>query len=243
MGTLAGKVAVVTGASRGIGRGIAERLAHEGAAVVINYAKSADKAKEVVAGIESKGGKALAVQADVSQVADIHRLFQKAADRFGRLDIVVANAGIFQPKPLAETTEGEFDAFFTLNAKGTFFTLQEAARRIADGGRIIYISTGGTALGMPGVSAYLGSKAAGAQFVKVLARELGARRITVNTVSPGFTETDMLNNETLRQMGVEMSPLKRLGTPKDIADAVSFLVSEQGGWITGHNLQAGGGVV
>lgn len=243
MGSLSGKVALVTGASRGIGRAIAERLAQDGASVVVNYANSAGEAEKVVTEIEAKGGSALAIQADVRKVSDIRRLFKEAFDRYGRLDIVVANAGIFLERPLAEVTEQEFDEIFNLNAKGAFFTLQEAARRVSDGGRIVAISTGGTRLGFPGAAAYLGSKGALEQFTKTLAVELGPRGVTVNAVSPGFTETDMLSKEEFRQMGVQMSPLGRLGTGRDIADAVGFVVSEQGRWITGGNLQAGGGVV
>lgn len=243
MSSLNGKVALVTGASRGIGRAIAERLAQDGASVVVNYAKSAGEAKKVVAEIEAKDGTAVAIQADVRNVSNIRRLFKEAVDRYGRLDIVVANAGIASEKPLAEVTEQEFDDMFNLNAKGAFFTLQEAARRIADGGRIVTISSGGTKLRFPGFAVYLGSKGALEQFTKTLATELGPRGVTVNTVSPGFTETDMLSKEEFRQMGIQMSPLGRLGTARDIADAVAFVVSEQGRWLTGDNLQVGGGVV
>ena len=243
MSLLNGKVALVTGASRGIGRAIAERLAQDGVSVVVNYANSAGEAEKVVAEIEAKGGTAVAIQADVSRVSDIRRLFKEAVDRYGRLDILVANAGIFLEKPLAEVTEQEFDDIFTLNAKGAFFTLQEAARRISDGGRIVTISTGGTKLRFAGAAAYLGTKAALEQFTKTLATELGPRAVTVNAVSPGFTETDMLTKEEFRQLGIQMSPLGRLGTAQDIADVVAFLVSERGRWITGDNLQVGGGVV
>jgi 3-oxoacyl-[acyl-carrier protein] reductase len=239
---LGGKVALVTGASRGIGRAIAQRLAQDGASVVVNYAKSADEAKRVVDEIEGKDGEAIAVHADVSKVADIRRLFKESLDHYRRLDIVVANAGIFLAKPLADVTEQEFDDVFNLNAKGVFFTLQEAARRVADGGRIVAISTSGTKLRFPGGSAYLGAKGAIEQFAKALAMELGPRGVAVNTVSPGFTDTDMLDTES-RQMGIQMSPLGRLGTAQDIADAVAFVVSDQGRWITGGNVQVGGGVV
>ncbi len=242
--SLQGKVAIITGASSGIGRGIAERLAQEGAAVIVNYGKSADKAQSVVRTIEAKGGKAVAVQADISKVVDIRRLFQDALPHFGRIDIVIANAGIFNQKPLMETSEEEYDSMFALNTKGTFFTLQEAGRHLQNGGRIIFISSGATAMSFPGAAVYKGSKSAGEQFVATLAKELGTRQITVNTVSPGFTETDMLpKDDAFRKTGMEMSPLGRLGQPDDIANVVRFLVSEEGGWITGHNLQAGGGII
>lgn len=243
MSSLRGKVAIVTGASRGIGRGIAERLAKDGANVVVNYTKNADEAKKVVAGIEANGGKAVAVQADVSKVADIRRLFREAEKAFGRLDILINNAGIFWAKPLADVTEEEYDHIFAVNAKGQFFAMQEAVKRIADGGRIVNISTGGTRLAFPGISAYGGTKSALEFFTKVAARELGARKITVNTVSPGYTETDMLSDPNFRTIGIEASPLKRLGTPKDIADVVAFIVSDEAGWVTGDTIQAGGGVV
>lgn len=244
MATLQGKVALVTGASNGIGRGIAERLAQDSASVVVNYAKSADKADAVVAGIKARGGQAMAVQADISQVADIQRLFQQTVAQFGRIDIVVANAGMFHQKGVLDTSEEEFDAMFALNAKGTFFTLQEAGRCIADGGRVINISTSATAMSFPGAAAYKGSKAAGEQFVQTLAKELGARGVTVNTVSPGFTETDMLpKDEAFRQAGQQMSPFGRIGQPSDIASVVAFLASDEAGWITGDNIQACGGIV
>ena len=244
MSSLAGKLAVVTGASSGIGKGIAERLALNGASVIVNYGKSAGKAKDVVAGIESRGGKAWAVQADMSNVADIRRLFEYAVDQGGSVDIVVTNAGMFWMKPLSDVTEEEFDTMFALNTKGTFFSLQEAARRISDGGRIINISTGATSITFPGGAVYSGSKAAGEQFTKILAKELGARSITVNTVSPGFTDTEMLPQDPeFREMGKNMSPLGRIGHVKDIADVVAFLAGPEGGWITGQNIQAGGGIV
>lgn len=242
MGKLNGQVAVVTGASNGIGRAIAERLAADGASVVVNYSRSAGKAKSVVAGIEAKGGKAVVIQADMSLVAEARRLVKEAVAKFGRLDILVNNAGMLLLKPLAETTEEEFDLIFALNAKGPYFAMQEAAKVIKDGGRIVNISTDGTHLGFPGVTAYLGTKGALEQFTKGLAHELAPRGVTVNTVSPGFTETDMMS-DPFRQVGIQMSPLKRVGLPKDIADVVAFVVSEEARWLTGQNLHAGGGVV
>jgi len=244
MSSLRGKIAIVTGASSGIGQGIAERLAQNGASVVVNYAKSAEKAKAVVKRIGDKGGTALGIHADVTKVSDIQRLFRETLTQFHRLDIVVANSGIFNQKPFMETTEQEYDDMFALNAKGAFFTLQEASRHVSDGGRIIFISSSATAVSYPGSAIYKGSKAAGEQFVQTLAKELGSRQITVNTVSPGFTETPMLPSDSnLRESGKNMSPFGRLGQPSDIADTVSFLVSEQGGWITGTNIQASGGII
>lgn len=244
MNSLAEKVAIVTGSSDGIGRAIAERLAQDGATVVVNYGKSADKARQVVAGIEAKGGKALAIQADMSKISDVGRLVKETVKRFGRLDILVNNAGMFMFKPLAETTEEEFDRMFALNTKGPYFALQEATKVIKEGGRIVNISTDGTHIGFAGATAYLGSKGALEQFTRGLAHELAPKGITVNTVSPGYTETAMLPTDpTFRQIGEQASPLKRLGTPKDIADVVAFVVSEEARWLTGQNIHTGGGVV
>ncbi|CUQ65137.1 glucose 1-dehydrogenase [Candidatus Nitrospira inopinata] len=242
MALLTGKVAIVTGASSGIGRAIAERFAEDGALVVVNHSKSPEKAQQVVIGIQAKGGKALAFQADMSRVSEARRLVRETVAQFGRLDILVNNAGKFVPKPMAETTEEEFDLLMALHAKGPYFAMQEAAQALKDGGRIINISTCATRMSFPGATAYLGSKAALEQYTKGLAHELAPRGITVNTVSPGFTETGMMT-ESYRQMGIELSPLKRLGLPQDIADVVAFLVSERARWLTGQTIQVGGGVV
>jgi 3-oxoacyl-[acyl-carrier protein] reductase len=242
MGSLTDKVAIVTGASSGIGRAIAERLAQEGATVVVNYAKSEDKAKAVVTGIQSRGGKAVAMHADMTNVADARRLVKDTVDRLGRLDILVNNAGMAILKPLLETTEQEFDEIFALNAKGPYFAMQEAAKVIKDGGRIVNISSGGTRMPVGNGTAYLGTKAALEQFTKGLALELAPKAVTVNTVSPGFTETAMLP-DSFREMATQMSPFKRVGMPKDIADVVAFVVSDQARWVTGQNIHASGGVV
>jgi 3-oxoacyl-[acyl-carrier protein] reductase len=242
MAALSGKVAIVTGASNGIGRAIAERFAEDGAIVVVNHSKSPEKAQQVVIGIQARGGKAVAFQADMSRVSEARRLVRETAKQFGRLDILVNNAGRFMPKPLAETTEEDFDQVVALNAKGPYFAMQEAALVLKDGGRIVNISTDGTHLSFPGATAYLGSKGALEQYTRGLAQELAPRKITVNTVSPGFTETGMMTDQ-YRQIGIQMSPLKRLGTPKDIADVVAFIVSDEARWITGQNVHAGGGIV
>jgi len=242
MKSLSGKVAIVTGASSGIGRAIAERIAEEGAIVVVNYSKSSDKAQQVVVGIQAKGGKALAVQADMSQVGDARRLVIDTLKQFNRLDILINNAGKFMPKSLDETTEEDFDGVIALNAKGPYFAMQEAAKALKDGGRIVNISTGGTQLNFPGATAYLGSKAALEQYTKGLAQELAPKGVTVNCVSPGFTETGMMTEE-YRQIGIQLSPMKRLGVPKDIADVVAFIVSEEARWLTGQTIQVGGGIV
>jgi 3-oxoacyl-[acyl-carrier protein] reductase len=239
---LSGKVAIVTGSSRGIGQAIAERLAQDGSIVVVNYRTSAEKARQVVTGIQARGGKAVAVQSDMSQVAEARRLVIETVKQFGRLDILVNNAGRFMPKPILETTEADFDQIVALNAKGPYFAMQEAARVLREGGRIVNISTDGTHVNFPGATAYLGSKGALEQYTKGLAQELAPRGITVNTVSPGFTDTGMMTDQ-FRQIGIQLSPLKRLGAPNDIADVVAFVVSEEARWLTGQNIHAGGGIV
>ena len=239
---LQGKNALVTGSSRGIGRAIAERLAADGAAVVVNYARSPQQAREVVDGIKARDGKALAIQADVSKPAEVKRLFDETEKQVGPLDIVVANAGVYLSKPLVENTEADYDHVFNINTRGVFFTLHEAARRVRDGGRIIAVSTGGTKMPFANAALYLGSKAAVEQFVRSLAREMGPRNITANILSPGFTDTDMLNSEEVRALGASLSPFNRIGTPQEVANVSAFLASDAARWVTGQNLQAGGGV-
>ncbi|MER9882815.1 MULTISPECIES: SDR family oxidoreductase [unclassified Mesorhizobium] len=238
---LEGKTALVTGSSRGIGRAIAEGLAAKGAAVVVNYVGNEKAAREVVAAIEGNSGKAIAIQADVSGIPDIRRLFEETERQMGPIDIVVANVGVAVIKPLVEATEADFDHVFGANAKGTFFTLQEAARRVRDGGRIIAVSTGGTRMFFTHTALYLGSKGAVEQFVRVLSRELGPRAVTVNALSPGFTDTDLLP-ERDRAVAAGMSPFGRIGAPRDVADVAVFLASDEARWLTGENIQAGGGV-
>jgi 3-oxoacyl-[acyl-carrier protein] reductase len=242
MTSLNGNVAIVTGASSGIGRAIAERLATDGAIVVVNYLRSESKARAVVAGIQGKGGKAVAVQADMSVVSDARRLVADTAAQFSRVDILVNNAGKFVPKSFVDTTEADFDALMALHAKGPYFAMQEAAKVMRDHGRIVNISSAGTKLHYYGATAYLGSRGALEQFTQGIAQELAPRGITVNTVAPGFTDTGILT-EPYRQMGIQLSPFKRLGRPEDIAEVVAFLVSEQARWVTGQTIQAGGGIV
>jgi 3-oxoacyl-[acyl-carrier protein] reductase len=237
-----GKAALVTGSSRGIGRAIAERLAADGAAVVINYARNKQPAQATVNKIVEGGGKAVAIGADISKPAEVRRMFSEAENAIGSLDIVVANAGVHIEKPLIENSEADYDYIFDINVKGVFFTLQEAARGLRDGGRIVVLSTGGTKMHFANMSLYLGSKGAIEQFARSLSVELGPRNITVNILSPGFTDTDMLP-EQYREYGASMSPFKRVGAPQDVADVAMFLASDAARWITGQNVQAGGGVV
>lgn len=249
MANLHGKVAVVTGASRGIGRAIALRLAQDGASVVVNYAHNHGAARDTVNDITEAGGQALAVQADIASRAAIRQLFDTALSHYGRLDILVANAGYAVFKPLADISEEDFDATYAVNARGTFFCMQEALRHLGDGGRIVCISTIGTLLNMPGGACYFGAKAAVEQFCRVAAREVAARGITINAVSPGFTDTDMLRAtlaasepDAAAQL-INMTPLARLGEGRDIAAVVAFLVGPDAAWMTRQNLAVDGGIV
>lgn len=244
MASLSGKVAIVTGSSRGIGRAIALRLGQEGAKVVVTYVGNRDKAEAVVSSIKASGSDAIAIQVDLRNLADIRNLFQQTLQQFGRLDILVNNAAgknIF--KPTAELTEDEYNGMFDIT-RGVFFALQEAAKHLADNGRIVSLSTSGTAMAIPTGGAYAGSKAAIEQFSMGLAKEIGTRGITVNTISPGVTETDglVLNPEQVNQL-IAQTPLGRLGKPEDVANAVVMLVSDSAHWITGQSIRANGGIV
>ena len=241
MSSLAGKVAIVTGSSRGIGRAIAERLGRDGVKVVVTYAENREKAEEVVQAIKAE---AIAVQADMRKLEEVRNLFQKTIAHFGKVDILVNNAAgknIF--KPTAEMTEDEYNSMFDIT-RGVYFALQQAAHHLADNGRIISLSTSGTAMAIPTGGAYSGCKAAIEQFSAALAKELGARGITVNTVSPGVTETDglVLEQEQVNQL-IAQTPLGRLGQPMDVANAVALLVSDDAHWITGQSIRANGGIV
>jgi len=248
MPALEGKAAIVTGASRGIGRAIAERLADDGAAVVVNYARSREEAEDVVRGIADRGGTALAVQADIGKVGDVRRLFKDSVARLGHVDIVVNNAATVVYKPIEAASEEEWDAVFAVNARGPFFMLQEAARSLPSGGRIVNISTGATRVGLPLMGLYLGSKGALEQFTLVLANELGARGITVNAVAAGVTDTKMLGDmfknypPELKAMLIQRTPMGRLGQPQEVADVVAFLASEDARWVTGQTISADGGI-
>jgi 3-oxoacyl-[acyl-carrier protein] reductase len=239
-GPLAGKIALITGGSRGIGRAIAIALAAKGAKTAIGYVENEGRAREVVERIASTGGTAVAIRADLSDRAGVVSLFDQAQRSLGKLDIVVANAASIVVKPLLECTEEDYDRIFDTNTKSVFFTLQEAARRLNDGGRIIVSSSGGTRMFFPGQSLYLGSKGAVEQFVRALSWELGPRRITVNALSPGPTETDMMQDR-YRDRAAAMSPFNRIGDPGDIADIATFLASDEARWVTGQNVGAGGG--
>lgn len=241
---LSGKVAIVTGASRGIGRAIAERLASDGAAVVVNFHNSEDQATEVVDAIERAGGRAVAVRADASDTEEIGGLFDRAEEAYDGVDIVVTNAAESIFAPHVDVTEDTFDRVFGLNVRGTFFALQHAARRVRDGGRIIVISSGGTAAGsgFPGAGLYLASKAAVEYFAASLAKEVGRRGITVNTVLPGLTDTDsMIMPPQAVEQYVQQSALGRIGQPSDVADGVAFFTGPDSHWVTGQTLTVSGG--
>lgn len=234
------KNALVTGGVRGIGRAIALRLSTQGARVAIGYVKNDARADEALEAIGEAGGQGVAIKADLSLPREVARMFDEAEQKTGPLDIVVASAADMMVKPLVDCTEEDYDRIFNTNAKGVFFTLKEAARRVRDGGRIIVVSTGGTKMFFPDQSLYLGSKGAVEQFVRCLSWELGTRRITVNVVSPGPTETDMMQDR-YRDRAAAISPFNRVGDPKDIADVAVFLASDAGRWVTGQNIGAGGG--
>jgi 3-oxoacyl-[acyl-carrier protein] reductase len=247
MGKLAGKVAVVTGASKGLGAAIAEELAAHKAAVIVNYASSSQQAEDLVATIRSAGGKATAVQADVSKPAEARRLIDAAVGEFGRLDILVNNAGVYDFLPLAQITEAHFDRIFNLNVKGLLFATQAAAAAMGDrGGSIVNISSIASVDAPAGASVYSGSKGAVEVITRSLAAELGPRKILVNAVLPGPVDTEgnrgMANAEQINAMFLARTPLGRIGRPRDIATVVSFLVSPEAGWITGQTIQAAGGL-
>ena len=244
MAALTGKVALVTGSSRGIGRAIAERLGRDGAKVVVTYFAGKDKAETVVEAIKAGGGEAAALQADVRDLDSVRALFAQTLAHFGKIDILVNNAaGVNLFKPTEALTPDEYDSMFLIT-RGVYFALQEAAKVIQDGGRIVSISTGGTSQAMAGGGAYIGSKAAIEQFSNCLAKELGARGVTVNTLAPGLTDTDgMVLSDEQKNGLIAQTPLGRLGKPEDIAAAVSLLVSDDAHWITGQNIRATGGIV
>jgi 3-oxoacyl-[acyl-carrier protein] reductase len=240
------KVAIVTGSSRGIGAEIALRLARAGARVVVNYAHDQQAADEICMAITQTGGKCAAVQADVSNPDDVRRLFDAAIEHFGRIDILVNNAGILIFKKIAEFTDDEFDRILDINLKSIFYTLREAAERLADHGRIINISSTVTRLMLPKYGPYAATKGAVEQLTRIFAREIGERGITVNSVSPGPVFTDMFRagktEEDIQRMAA-LSSLGRIGETDDIAQIVLFLASEEARWITGQNIGANGGII
>ncbi|TLS39949.1 glucose 1-dehydrogenase [Streptomyces montanus] len=247
MAGLKGRTAVVTGGSRGIGRGIVERLARDGAEVVFNYASSSEAAEDVVRAVENAGGSARAVRLDLAEAGAAEQLMETAAEsRSGGVEILVNNAALnFTPTPLADIDEELYDRVLTVNLKAAFLTVRYAARHMPDGGRIVNISTLNTHRAARGIAPYMISKGALEQLTAAAAVELGPRGITVNTVSPGATDTDLLrgtNPKEALDMVVQLTPLGRLGQPSDIADVVAFLAGQDSRWITGQNIRATGGL-
>ena len=240
------KTAIVTGASRGIGAAIAERLATDGFTVVINYAGSENDALAVVAKIEAAGGRAIAAKADISDADAVRRMFDSAEAAFGGIDVLVNNAGIMKLATMAESDDALFDSQIAINLKGTFNTLREAARRLRDGGRIVNLSSSVVGLLQPTYGVYAGTKAAVEAMTTVMARELRGRNITVNAVAPGPTATGLFldgkSPELIDRLS-KLAPLERLGTPDDIASAVAFLAGPDGDWINGQVLRSNGGII
>ncbi|KDP84552.1 3-ketoacyl-ACP reductase [Cupriavidus sp. SK-3] len=238
-------VAIVTGASRGIGAAIAQRLARDGFAVAVNYAAGAAQAEALVAELKAAGATAIAVRADVSRADDVRRMFEITEQQLGKVDVLVNNAGVLKTVPLADTSDALYDQAFDINVRGTFNTLREAAARLNDGGRIVNFSSTALALNMPGYAVYNATKAAVEAFTQVFAKELRGRGITVNAVAPGPIATSLfLDGKTEEQIQAfaRMPPLQRLGQPEDIASVVAFLASPDAGWVNGQILRANGGL-
>jgi len=240
------KIALVTGGSKGIGAAIAKRIAADGMAVIVNYARGREDAEDVVAEITASGGEAIAVQADVSTLDGIPSLFDAAERTFGGLDILVNNAGVAIFAPIADVSDADFDHQLAVNIAGVFRGMREGARRLHDGGRIISFSTSVVGALLPRYGVYTATKAAVEAMTSILAKELGTRGITVNAVAPGPTATALFMNgksEALVQSMIDANPLKRLGQPDDIASVVAFLASPDGGWVNGQTIRANGGFV
>jgi 3-oxoacyl-[acyl-carrier protein] reductase len=246
MTTQAQRVAIITGASRGIGAAIARRLARDGIAIIVNYATNPGAADEVISAISAEGGTALAVQADIGGPKGMTSLFDAAEGAFGGVDILVNNAAVMTLSPLIEVDDESFQVQVDTNLGGVFRGLREAGRRLRDGGRIVSFSSSVVGLYQPTYGVYAATKAAVEALTHVFAKELGPRRITVNAVAPGPVETDLFltgkSDEQVKAI-VGMNPMRRLGQPEDIASVVAFLVSPEGGWINGQTIRANGGVI
>ena len=239
-------VAIITGASRGIGAVIARQLARQGFAVVINYASSASEATALVAELRRDGHQAIAVQADVASAADVKRLFDETEQQLGKVDVLINNAGVLNVLPLAQYSDELYDHTFNINTKGTFNTLREAATRLNGGGRIVNFSSSTVGMNLPGYAVYIASKAAVESLTQVFAKELRGRQITVNAVAPGPVATELFlrgKSEEQIQTFAKMAPLERLGQPEDIARVVSFLVGPDSAWVNGQILRVNGGLV
>src|ERR1700736_4050319 len=240
------KVALVTGASRGIGSSVAERLARDRFTLIVNYSESAAPAEALVRKIEQAGGRALGAKADISDAGSVRRMFDAAEAAFGGIDVLVNNAGIMTLAPIADTDDASFARHIAINLKGTFNTLREAAKRLRSGGRIINFSTSVVGMLMPTYGVYVATKAAVEALTSVLSKELRGRNITVNAVAPGPTATDLFlkgkPQEVVDRLA-KLAPLERLGQPEDVAAAVSHLAGPDGAWINGQVLRVNGGII
>jgi 3-oxoacyl-[acyl-carrier protein] reductase len=243
--SLQDRVAIITGASRGIGAEIAKTIAQAGASVVINYTSNRSAADHVVSEIKSLGGSAISVHADVSDSVEVKALFDAVITHFGKIDILINNAGTAIFKAIQDTSDEELDRIFAINVKGTFYCLREAATRLSNGGRIINISSSVTRLILPTYGAYAATKGAVEQLTRVFAKEMGSRGITVNSISPGPTSTELFlegkSEETIQRLA-SMSAFGRIGETEDIAKVVLFLASEEAAWVTGQNIGVNGGI-
>ena len=247
MNSLKNKVALITGSARGLGKAIAERFASLGADIVINYSKDKASADEVINNIKTMGVKVLAVQADISKVADLERLFTEAKKAFGKIDIVVANAGIEMVEvPVTEFTEEQFDRLFSINTKGSYFTMQQAARNVESNGRIIYVASSTTSFPVPGMGVYGGSKTTPRYLVNILSQEIGYKGVTVNSIIPFavdhsgiFAKAD--SYPALRKRLLDSCPMGRLAEVEDVANAAEFLASDLASFISGQHLLVNGG--
>lgn len=240
------QVAIITGASRGIGAVVARQLAADGYAVAINYANSATEASKLVVELRQAGHQAIAIQGDVASAADVKRLFDETEAQLGKVDVLINNAGILKVLPLAQHSDELYNQNFDIHTRGTFNALREAATRLNDGGRIVNFSSSTVGLNFPGYAVYIASKAAVESLTQVFAKEMRGRRITVNAVAPGPVATELFlhgKSEEQIQGLAKMAPLERLGQPEDIARVVSFLVSPAGGWVNGQILRANGGLI
>ncbi|WP_026886998.1 SDR family oxidoreductase [Clostridium beijerinckii] len=246
MRNLEGKVAIITGASRGIGSAIAKQLSVLGAKVVVNYSSNAVKAEEVVEEITKSGEQAVAIKADVSNIKDVERLFSETITKFGKVDILINNAGVILYKLLSDVTEEEFDKLFNINVKGTYFACQQAMKHMENNGRIINFSTSVVESMFPTYSVYAATKGAVEQITRQLAKEFGPKKITINAVAPGPINTELFNvGKTYEQIEAikQMNSFGRIGEPDDIANAIEFLVSDKAQWITGQTIRINGGYV